>query len=154
MTKTKPSLPEGNTQMQSVLAHSRGWKHQMQSEGWPWIQILFVEKFVNWEPGWYQLTMSFFCSKLSAIHCGCHGNMVWKSASNWYQFLSSPRLTGGQAICSISDTKYWIVKDEQQSIASHVRQHSICAGWMCEEAVRHKANPLHDAVAMLELTLG
>lgn len=72
-----------------------------QSEHWSWLQWNF--KLRSWSISADNVIL--FALKLSAFHCGCHGNVVWKSASNWYQFLPRPRLTGRHAISSISDTK-------------------------------------------------
>jgi len=41
--KQTPLLPERITQMQSVVAHRRGWKHHTQSKGWSCIQTLNCE---------------------------------------------------------------------------------------------------------------
>lgn len=152
-TKTNPPWEEhseakcGGPQRRLKTSHTQ-W------EGWSWIQTACNEicKLRTWSISADNVIL--FCSKLSAFHGGCHGNVVWKSASNWYQFLPRPRLTGRHAISSISDTKCWIGKAEQQGTASLVRHHSICAGWICGEAIRLLTNPQYDAVAVLGLILG
>lgn len=108
---------------------------QSQSEGWSGIQTVCSEicKLRTWSISADNVIL--FCSKLSAFHGGCHGNVVWKSASNRYQFLPRPRLTGRHAISSISDTKCWIVRAEQQGTASfssalfHMCRMNVCWGY-------------------------
>lgn len=66
---------------------------------------------LNEHLGDFQLTMSFFfLFLLKAFHCRCHGNMVWKSASNWYQFLSRAKLSGVHEINRFSVTGCRILK--------------------------------------------
>lgn len=63
---------------------------------------------------------------LNTFHGGCHGNVAWKSASNWYQFLPRPRLSGYHAMSRLPNIKCWIMKVVEYGTASVIRYNSIC----------------------------